>query len=52
MPKRNPSALLLLVLGVLANDHNTAFALDNLAFLADCFDGWTDFHGANLLSWA
>jgi hypothetical protein len=43
------SALLLLVLGVFANDHNAALALDDLAILADGFDGRPDFHGFSSL---
>ena len=40
------SALLLLVLGVLANDHHATLALDNLALLADGFYGRSYFHDA------
>ena len=40
------SALLLLVLGVLANDHHATLALNHLALLADGFHGRSYFHGA------
>ena len=43
------SALLLLVLGVLADDHHAALALDDLALLADGFDRGTNLHVCNLL---
>ena len=46
------SALFLLVLGIFADDHDAALALDNLAFLADRFDGRSDFHGGFLLDLA
>ena len=38
------SALLLLVLGILADDHDTALALDDLALLADGLNGRSHFH--------
>ena len=38
------SALALLVLGILADDHDLAMALDNLALLAHGLDGRPDFH--------
>ena len=38
------SALLLLVLGILADHHDLAFALDNLALFADRLDRRPDFH--------
>ena len=41
------SALLLLVLGILANDHDAALALDDLALLADGLDGRSHFHDAS-----
>ena len=37
-------ALLLLVLGIFANNHNAALALDNLALFADGFYGRSYFH--------
>ena len=37
-------ALALLVLGVLADNHNAAFALDYLAFLTNRFHGRFNFH--------
>ena len=37
-------ALLLLVLGILANNHNAALALDDLALFADGFYGRSYFH--------
>ena len=37
-------ALLLLVLGILANDHDAALTLDNLALFADGFYGRSYFH--------
>ena len=37
-------ALTLLVLGVLADDHDLAFSLDDLALLADLLDGRFHFH--------
>ena len=43
---RFESALLLLVLGVLANDHHATLALNHLALLADGFYGRSYFHGA------
>ena len=42
-------ALALLMLGVFANDHHAAFALDDLAFLADGFHGRLNLHADNLL---
>ena len=36
--------LSLLVLGVLANDHDFAVSLNDLALFADLFNGWFDFH--------
>ncbi len=33
--------------GILADDHDTAFALDNLAFFADLFNRRSDFHKKN-----
>ena len=44
------SALALLVLGILADDHDLAMALDNLALLAHGLDGRPDFHLKFLLS--
>ena len=44
------SALLLLVLGILANHHNMALALDALALLADRFYGRSYLHRLFLLS--
>ena len=41
------SALLLLVLGVLADNHDAAFALDDLAFLANGFHTRSYFHGGS-----
>ena len=38
------SALSLLVLGVLADDHDLAFSLDDLALLADLLNGRFHFH--------
>ena len=38
------SALTLLMLGVLANNHDFALALDDLALLAHGFHGRSDFH--------
>ena len=38
------SALLLLVLGILANDHDAALTLDDLALFADGFYGRSYFH--------
>jgi hypothetical protein len=43
------SALALLVLGVLADDHDFALALDDLALLAHGLDRRSDFHVDNLL---
>ncbi|ERJ95633.1 hypothetical protein HMPREF1992_00450 [Selenomonas sp. oral taxon 892 str. F0426] len=42
-------SLSLFMLGVLANDHNTAFALNDFAFLADFLDRRSYFHCACLL---
>ena len=42
--KRICLALTLLVLGVLADDHDAAFALDDLALLANRFHRGSDFH--------
>ena len=42
--KRSISALLLLVLGILANDHDAALALDDLALLANGLNGRSHFH--------
>ena len=36
--------LALLVLRILANDHDAALALDNLALIANLFDRRSDFH--------
>lgn len=36
--------LSLFVLGVLADDHDFAFSLDDLALFADLLNGWFDFH--------
>jgi hypothetical protein len=41
------SALLLLVLGVLADNHDAAFALNDLAFLANGFHTRSYFHGGS-----
>lgn len=38
------SALLLLMLGILADDHDAAFSADDLALLADGFYGRFYFH--------
>ena len=38
------SALLLLVLGILTNDHDAALALDDLALFADGLNGRSHFH--------
>ena len=45
----NFSALLLLVLGILANDHNAALALNDFALLTNGLDGRTNLHVLNLL---
>ena len=47
------SALLLLMLRILANDHDATLALDYLALLADGFHGRSYFHGAppKLVPW-
>ena len=42
-------ALALLMLGVFANDHDAALALDDLAFFANGLDGRTNFHLWHLL---
>ena len=44
------SALSLLMLGVLADDHNVTFSLDDLALFADLLNGWFNFHGLPYLS--
>ena len=41
---KKQSALSLLVLGVLADDHDLAFSLDDLALLADLLNGRFHFH--------
>ena len=41
--------LSLLVLGIFANDHDSALALDDLALLAHGLDRRSDFHDSNLL---
>ena len=48
-----PSALLLLMLGIFADNHHAALALDDLAFFADGFHGRSYFHGAppKLVPW-
>ncbi len=38
------SALFLLMLGVFANDHYMAFSFDDLALVADLFNGRFNFH--------
>lgn len=43
-------ALLLLVLGVLANDHYAALTFDNLALFADGLYTRSDFHGRSPFS--
>ena len=43
------SALALLVLGVFADDHHAAFALDDLALFANGFHGRFYLHDVNLL---
>lgn len=43
-------ALLLLMFGILANDHHMALALDDLAFFADRLDRRTNFHLCYLLN--
>ena len=48
-PIRQLSALALLMLGVLANDHYFALALDDLALFAHGFYGRSDFHLIYLL---
>ena len=37
-------ALLLLVLGILANNHHVAFSLDDFALFANLLDGRLNFH--------
>ena len=37
-------ALSLLVLGILADDHDTTMSLDDLALFADLLNGWFYFH--------
>jgi hypothetical protein len=44
------SALALFVLGVLADHHDAAFALDDLAFFADFLHRRSDFHKMTILS--
>ena len=46
----NELALLLLVLGIFANDHDAALTLDNLALFADGFNGRSYFHVCCLLT--
>ena len=46
---RFQSALLLLMLGILADDHDAALALDDLALFADGFHRRTNFHRYPLL---
>ena len=43
-PERRLSALALLMLGVLADDHHAAFAADDLALFADGLHGRLDLH--------
>ena len=43
-------ALLLLVLGIFADDHHMTFALNNLALFANGFDRRTNFHWVYLLN--
>ena len=45
-PQVQELALALLVFGVFADDHHAAFALDDLAFLTDGFNGRLDLHDA------
>ena len=45
-PQVQALALALLVLGIHADYHNATLALDNLAFLADGFNGRFDLHDA------
>ena len=44
-----PSALLLLMLGIFADNHHAAFALDDLAFFTDRLNRRTNFHVLYLL---
>jgi hypothetical protein len=46
---RRESALTLLVLGVLADNHHLAVAFDYLALFTDGFDGRSDLHDNYLL---
>ena len=46
-PARAFLTLLLLVLGILADDHDAALAFDDLALLADLFHRRSDFHRKN-----
>ena len=48
-PIRHQSALLLLVLGIVADDHDAALALDDLALFADRLYRRTNFHRYTLL---
>ena len=41
---RSLSALSLLVLGILADDHYAAVSFDDLALFADLLNGWLNFH--------
>jgi len=41
------SALRLLVLGVLADNHDAAFAFNDLALFANWFHTWSYFHGGS-----
>ena len=43
------SALLLLMLGILADNHDLALATNDLALFADRLDGRTNLHGCYLL---
>ena len=38
------------MLGVLADDHNVTFSLDDLALFADLLNGWCNFHGLPYLA--
>ena len=42
--RRSGLALLLLVLGILANNHHVAFSLDDFALFANLLDGRLNFH--------
>ena len=44
MSSERKSALSLLVLGVLADNHDGAFSLDDLALFTDFLNGRSDFH--------